>query len=47
MASLDVLRVLSMYFVVVSHYIYHGIKARPELQDYYDLGTPLGGGGIF
>ena len=43
-ASLDVLRVLSMYLVVVSHYIYHGIKTRPELQDYYTLETLFGGG---
>ena len=43
-ASLDVLRVLSMFFVVVSHYIYHGIKSRPDLQEYYTVNTVLGGG---
>lgn len=43
-ASLDVLRVLSMLLVVVSHYIYHGIKTRPELQEYYSLQTLMGGG---
>lgn len=42
-ASLDVLRVLSMFFVVVSHYIYFGIKPRPELQEYYSLQTLMGG----
>lgn len=42
--SLDILRVLSMFLVVVSHYIYHGIKTRPELQDYLTLKTFLGGG---
>lgn len=41
-ASLDVLRVLSMFLVVVYHYIYHGIKTRPELQDYYSFQTLLG-----
>lgn len=43
-ASLDVLRVLSMFLVVVYHYIYHGIKTRPELQEYYSFQTLMGGG---
>ena len=41
--SLVILRVLSMFLVVVSHYIYHGMKTRPELQEYYSLQTLMGG----
>lgn len=32
-----------MFLVVISHYIYHGIKTRPELQGYYSLETLQGG----
>ena len=40
--SLDILRALSMLFMVISHYIYHGIKSRPDLSDYYSLQTSSG-----
>lgn len=42
--SIDVLRSLSMFFVVVSHYIYHGIKPRAELHGLYSFDTLAGGG---
>jgi len=39
--NLEVLRTISMLLVVVSHYIYHGIKNHPA-HIYYDMSTLWG-----
>ncbi len=39
--NIELLRVLSMFLIVVSHYIYHGLKSNP-LHMYYDVTTLVG-----
>jgi len=36
--DIEILRVLSMYMIVVSHYIYHGVKANEVLCS-FDVST--------
>ena len=40
--NIEVLRILSMFLVVVSHCIYHGIKPNEGFQSYYQLDSLIG-----
>ena len=40
--NIEVLRVLSMFLIVVSHYIYHGLKNSSNHTN-YDVSTAMGG----
>jgi len=44
-SNIELLRVLSMFLIVCSHYIYHGLKEQGF--DRFDLNTIMGGGKLF
>ena len=41
--NFDLLRIFAMFMVVVSHYIYHGIKGQDSLAVYYQFDSFMGG----
>ena len=40
--NFDMLRIFAMFMVVVSHYIYNGIKRQDSLSVYYQFDSFLG-----
>ena len=44
--NIEILRVFSMFLIVVMHYIFCGLKQNPALV-HYNIGTLLGGGKLF